>query len=510
MRCDITSPDLGSYLAARPLPDDFADLSSTDQAAAITSATLVISVGDDEKTFVLTEKSDSRQAASGESTYQFVAESPAVLLDAPYALPVTVAYPAGVLSDIAASIIAFCPSFTWDFTWALEDDFIPADTLYANDETPLMVLRKLSDALGGMLQSDPAGSFRAALFYPASVPLWPVTSPERYLSDTGDFFTIGSGPDHRPGYNKFIVSDHTPAADGLRLTEKAIDPWKKEIRAYLIPWSDQQPPLDTSGPARVTIQAPEIAEEAITGEQVEIVNGSGRTTLPIYRMDDRDYGDNLQLGALDWSEDGSVTSEVKGQSLCLASYTTKFWKWIVADTAADTVQLWTSQVWDDMPVTIVVQFGDAVASGASIIVEPDDTLNVNADKSVKSEFAPGDPFFFLAQHDDTVRITASLCSSGSLSYLGMVGRAKSQQQVFIDKNPVELPTRPSGGISAKWYGRSPGLTISGKSVSADQFPAIGELSWSAAMHSYKLTPPPLSLSGEQKYYIVVLIQVESV
>ena len=136
-----------------------------------------------------------------------------------------------------------------------------------------------------------------------------------------------------------------------------------------------------------------------------------------------------------------------------------------------------------------------------MVVEADDLLNVDSEGAVKSEFAPGESFNFLVQHDDSVRITGVGTSSGAVSSRGVVARSKTSQQSFVDDTAADLGSIPSGAVTGDWYGRAPVLSVDGRSVRAGSFSAIGELSWQAAMHSYALAPPALDLAGDDKYYI---------
>lgn len=504
MQCELTLHAQDDFLQCRRVPVFLASLDAQQRAAALAAASLVIT--DTYNTYQFYIFSKARARSRGETVYTIIGQSVARLLDAPYALPFTQAYAAEMWSAVAAAVVA---DHGVTLTWGLVDEYLPADTLYANDETPLTVLRKLVDAQGGSLQSTPAGTLVAGITYPVSPPEWGRVAVAAYLKDLNDFFSDSESDEIRDGYNSFQISDHTTASDNLRLEETAISATVIEVRAYVIPWSDDPLPFDTSGPDRVTIAAPEIVEKLIEGEEVEFVSGEGKTEKPIYDLVKVDYHDNLQLGVVDWSEDGTLTTEVAGQSLCTLDYKTKYWKWLTTDAVAEPVQFWTKAVWGDTPVSIVVRFGDAAASTAKVVIEPDETLNRDADGNILSEFPPDTPFYFLVQIDDTVQVTSITTSDGRISDRGTVTRNKTQRQVFIDTNPVALPTIPAGPVTPSWYGRSPNLTISGVEVSVDDIPAIAELTWQARMESYMLTPPDIDLEKDEKYYIVILLEVSS-
>ena len=63
--------------------------------------------------------------------------------------------------------------------------------------------------------------------------------------------------------------------------------------------------------------------------------------------------------------------------------------------------------------TLVVGFGqDAATESGSIIAEWDDTLNLNADGTVKTQFVPGDVAWLLVHHDNTATINAVRMTAG--------------------------------------------------------------------------------------------------
>jgi hypothetical protein len=266
----------------------------------------------------------------------------------------------------------------------------------------------------------------------------------------------------------------------------------------------------TSGGDWVVIESPQIVTKTIEGEEVEFINGSASLQNPCYRLVSVDYGDNDNLGAVVFAEDGTMTAEVTGQSLATVSYLTKYWRWMVADPNSEKVQLYSFPASGDVPVSLVVTFGESVDTDAFVVAEGDDQLNVDDDGNVKSTFAPGDIFKWLLQHDDTVKVAAVKCSSGVVALLGEVARTKTVNQQFAATDDVELSYIPNGGVTAKWYGRSPNLTVNGRTISVDDYPAVADLSYSAAMLSYRLTPPAMSLDEDENYYILIVVEMEAV
>jgi len=506
MQCELTIHDQSEFFNCVRVPVNIAALHAGERAAALQRSALTITDNYNTYNFYIFSKGRSRQ--NGETVYTLTGYTIGRLLDAPYALPITATYPAGMMADIVAGIAS---PHGVTLAWGLINEYLPENSLFANNETPLAVIRKLVDSQLGVLQSSPDGSMAAVLAFTKSVNQWENDAVDMYYSDLIDFFSDDDSDDLKDGFNCFLVSDHTTADDQVILSEKSISSTVKEIHAFVLPWTGDALPLSTSGPGRVAIAAPEIVEETIVAEQLEFISGAAKTSKPIYQIISVDYGDNTQLGAIsDWSETGELEVEVKGQTLCKITYKTKYWKWQTIDTTSEAVQFWTRKVWGNTPVTIIVNFGDSAASSATVVVEPDDYLNVDSDGNVKSELAPEDLFNFLTQVDSTVKIDSITTSAGTINSNGSVTRYKTLQQVFTDTKQISLPTIPAGSVTPKWYGREPVLTLDGNQVSVNNCPAIAELSWQATMQSYSLTPPPMDLEGDEKYYIVVLVEVSSI
>ena len=83
--------------------------------------------------------------------------------------------------------------------------------------------------------------------------------------------------------------------------------------------------------------------ETITAEQIEIVNGTGKTSKPIYAMIHREYK-QVVLGVISFSEDGTLKTEIVGESLVQATYQTMYWKFRVTDNQKEAVQCYVEEL----------------------------------------------------------------------------------------------------------------------------------------------------------------------
>lgn len=266
----------------------------------------------------------------GQTRYVVEAMSPAVLLGEPWATPID-GERSGLASAIAASLAA--PA-TLD--WQTVDWSIPGATLIASQQTPLALLKQVAAAVGAVVQSQPDGSIRVLPEYPLAVPAWAIATPDQSLTETLDLFTTASTPDIRSGHNKFLVGDQMTAADTLRLEEEALTATTKLVRGYQTPWIGAFSLRHTGG-AWVQIEPLGIETRQQT-ETIEIVAGSGRTQYPIVSRDAVSWG-QVNLGSVTFSEDGTLSASVAGESLLTLTYTTRCRKWQVRDPNNEQLQL---------------------------------------------------------------------------------------------------------------------------------------------------------------------------
>jgi hypothetical protein len=267
--------------------------------------------------------------------------SPAILLDAPYAEALTREFNSAMASAIAAEMAA---TASISIDWRLVDWYIPGSTLYANGETPLAIIRKLVEAVGGLLQSAPDGTLICRPEYPHSLPERETATPDFSLTDQDNFFSVDSSPEVRDGFNKFLISNQGEAAadSGLTLEQRDIDEQTKEVLVYRVPWTGQAISLRTSGGGWVGIVDEGVATEILV-ETVEIVSGEGRVTKPLYEKLGHQYK-QASLGAITPSEDGHLSSETPGNSLVEVTYQTKYHLFRVSSDRIEDVQFYPEEL----------------------------------------------------------------------------------------------------------------------------------------------------------------------
>jgi len=158
--------------------------------------------------------------------------------------------------------------------------------------------------------------------------------------------------------------------------------------------------------------------------------------------------------------------------------------------------------------TIVVSFGEGVDSAnALVVVELDDSMNVSGGE-VKNSFQPGDSTYFLIHHDANLGIQSVKSTSGGLFNMGTVSRTGTQEILFESTDhEVELTHNPTGGVSAYWYGNAATVTRSGRTVTANAAPCIGDISYTYRATLYRLDTPSMSLSEGDEYPIGVVVYI---
>lgn len=162
--------------------------------------------------------------------------------------------------------------------------------------------------------------------------------------------------------------------------------------------------------------------------------------------------------------------------------------------------------------TIVVQFGQGADSSAFVVLELDETLNLDSSGEAKSEFAPGDEVWFWVQHDPGLRIGQVACTSGMAVDCGTVRRERRQELTFAAADSEETISHlPATAPTLTWYGNdgSP-LAIDGRTVRAGgQIPSTCDAVLAVDVHLYRYIPPPLQLADGDSYRSVVVVTMEA-
>ena len=136
---------------------------------------------------------------------------------------------------------------------------------------------------------------------------------------------------------------------------------------------------------------------------------------------------------------------------------------------------------------------------------------VDGKSQEKTSFHPGEQFYFLAQHDEKLRISEVKSSFGAIQSLGTVSRSHTDSiQIATAEDTQGLAYTPSASAAFRWYGNDPGLTIIERAVSVrtGPLPAVGTISYSSTWSSYRLIPAALKLKGDEEWPALIVIYME--
>lgn len=275
-----------------------------------------------------------------EDVYSFKLSSPCMLLDAPYADLLT-----EELSGMASFIADYVAGTVGDFSpygieWNLIDWNIKEKIFTVNDASPISILETLASVCGGILQSKKDGTLELRPEYPTNIPDYGTTSPSVFLTDQDNFYSISSITERYQGYNNFLVGDVSPDVEGLEIKSEQLTSTTREVRVFQVPFNiDDTIQLKTSGGEHVEISEKGVVSILIEDEEIEIVDGEGSVSYPIYSVKDYSYLET-DLGDISAEEDKTVSTNVKENSILTISYYTKFRKYVVKDEKIENVQFW--------------------------------------------------------------------------------------------------------------------------------------------------------------------------
>jgi len=246
----------------------------------------------------------------------------------------------------AQSIVqGLCDDHSITLSWDILDWTIPANTLIAEGEYPIEVIRRIADAAGAILQTTPGGTLKVQ-------PKYSVTPSHYYdadqtptitLDDADDIISISETKDLRSLYNAVILMNKDLDSD-ISYSIEEID-WDYDSKSVTLavrvyPFQDSVELLSAGDPSLVSIVNYGEQTESVE-EIIEIVEGQGSSEKPIFSVDSYSYNwDNL--GSLE--HDGTnLYTNVVGESLLNITYTTKYHKFVVTHDERTTTLFYTEE-----------------------------------------------------------------------------------------------------------------------------------------------------------------------
>lgn len=286
---------------------------------------------------------------SGEGwVYTVELESPACLLDAPFASQLAGEY-AGPAAVIGASVAGSFP-LSWDtVSWP-----ISAGLLDGSDRTPRAMLTMLAETAGGRLRSEFDGSATVAPDYPVQLSLWSAAAATYTINNVQDLDSDSVTQSTGVLYNAVEVG--TSAADDSSTTIKqdtvAGNDGSVTVRVHMVPW-DSGVVFEQTGGAAVSVELLGDVTRTET-ETVQLVDGVGSVGFPVVSVISYDYSED-DLGTLTVEADGSVSSAILDESLVEVTYTTRSRNFRLTSTTGD-------------DVLVVSETVDFATVGSSILV----------------------------------------------------------------------------------------------------------------------------------------------
>ena len=156
--------------------------------------------------------------------------------------------------------------------------------------------------------------------------------------------------------------------------------------------------------------------------------------------------------------------------------------------------------------TLQLRFDAGVDKSLLALAYLDETLNVDAEGNVQTQFLPSDTPYFLVHLDPALVVSSIVCSSGTVRSLGLVIRsAQADLDVATDEDVQELEYIPDIVEPAFfWYGNSPAVRRQDRSLYfSGDLPAAGSVSYQYRALSYQYVPPSLGPTQDWRTLIVV-------
>jgi len=299
---------------------------------------ITITVGSDTIDFHLLLWEKTRTTTVNSTIYTLTCRSQSVLLDSKYSPTLQKEFPANLASTTVAELAAIHSiPVNWNVyeSGQLVDELIPAGYLFANNEKPLAVIRKILEPLGAIMQSTPEGGLEIMHVYPKKVPSYQTETIDIDLKEDIRYENVSTTSEERSGVNTVYVSDQLTSNTTYNLEEEVVSSIAKYVKGFHTPWDSEEVYLATSGGESVLIEYLGVvtenmppADSELPYELIEFVNGTGNVSKPIYTKNTIEWVMD-SLGGITFAEDGTLTSEIPGESLLKITYTTKYHKWLV-------------------------------------------------------------------------------------------------------------------------------------------------------------------------------------
>jgi len=283
-------------------------------------------------------------------------------LDSPYSKTMVLSFNNGLYASEIVQQMADYKNIIVD--WQLDVDWIiPSYAISANGETPLTVIKKIVNAVGGIVQTKPNGDMAIISQYPISPKDFEIEEPTVIFSSETDIISMEDSIEINDGTNAFVITDQGTSGAEIKLEEINISDTEKLVRGFRIPFADGPFDLVTSGGDFISINKTigfitavipvdfNTSDNSEEWEYIEFIDWVGKTQYPIYEVDGVSIIEwewlSEDLGSFQISENGTLTctSKIgKSESLLRIKYNTKYWEWVVTGPESRHAQLYVPEL----------------------------------------------------------------------------------------------------------------------------------------------------------------------
>lgn len=249
-------------------PDDFAITAEGDE--------VVLSVGGEEYTLIVLTKSINRSDPARISMRINVA-SRLVLKDSPRATPQTYSF------DVAMSAKEMVEEILGEVVeWELVDWMIPAGRVRFEEVVPLAAARRVVEAAGGIIQSNPDGTIKVRSLFPVATNFYATATPDHVFTDDDDNLSASATYEYRDQFNQFRISEaETAQGDRFEWVPSEDSVLVGTLRFYPSPWRETVTIRTTEPVAGTTYTPLGVVARTEEDEEVEFRDGIASTRYPI-------------------------------------------------------------------------------------------------------------------------------------------------------------------------------------------------------------------------------------
>lgn len=303
----------------------------SDWSLCIPGTELLVTVGSDDYLFIIdTRNSDT---AFNSENYSINARS----ITSVYgegAEPIHDTWPATTTDSVINSLINVAEINIG--SWNLTDDL-----LVAEGDTPIAVVKKITEARGGIIYTKGDGTLVIEKKYKQEPPLYDINNTDHSISDLDDIYSISESREVKAGYNQVEVSDEPDSSStfiSIVTKENTLD--KANLTAIIVvriyPFSDYIELLSSHDDIIITPSTVPLYEEI--SETIEIVDGVGSTSQAVYNIISTDYQDD-DMGAIS-HKGSSITTEIAGITLLNITYRTQYHELLLIAQDAEKIQIY--------------------------------------------------------------------------------------------------------------------------------------------------------------------------